>query len=194
MSTNQDSPMAEDLQTRALPEVPPRFQFGLFSLFLVTTAAAATCSLTFSMPAAVAIPLFVLFSVILTAVLITVIIYGRSYQRTFCVGAVVPFGVLLVTLAFAGIILFLDGPSPRADSFSSRLVVVAFWLSSPVVGGICVGVRRLVEKRPASPPGEGSIGPEARIAIAALAELLKDKDENVRRAAIAALEKIGRRG
>ena len=190
MSTNQDNPLADELRTRIPPEVPPRFQFGLFSMFLVTTAVAVTCSLTFSMPAEVAIPLFVLISVTLAAVLITVIMYGRSYQRTFCIGAVVPFGVLLLTLAFAGVILFLDGPSPRGNSLATRLVVVSFWASSLLIGGVCVGIRRLVERQPASPPDQGKIGPEAKTAVAALVELLRDKDENTRRAVAEALEKI----
>ena len=107
MSTNQNSPLAEELDTRAAPEGPPRFQFSLFSMFVVTTAVAATCSLTFTMPAVAAIPLFGVFSMVLTAVLITGIIYGRGYQRTFCIGAVVPFGVLLFALGFAAVIFFL---------------------------------------------------------------------------------------
>jgi hypothetical protein len=154
--------MAEKLQTRIPSQVPPRFQFGLFSMFLVTTAVAVACSLTFSMPSLVAVPLFVLFSVIVTAVLITVIVYGRGYQRTFCIGAVVPFGVLLLMFAFAGVILFLDGPSPRTDDLSCRLVVDGIWVSSILVGAICVGVRWLVEKRAAPPPDQRNIGPEAR--------------------------------
>lgn len=151
MSMIQDRPAAEGLNTRIPPEAPPRFQFSLISMFLVTTAAAVTCSLTFSMSVLVAIPLFVLFSMVLTAVLITVIIYGRSYQRTFSVGALVPFGVLLLTLAFAGAVLFFDRPSADAD-FVCRLVVVGFWISSIPVGAICVGVRRLAEKRRDPPP------------------------------------------
>jgi hypothetical protein len=120
-------------------------------MFLVTTAVAITCSVAFSMPAMIAIPLLSLFSVILTGVLITVIVYGRNYQRTFCIGAVVPFGVLLVTLAFAGTVLFLDGPPSRADPLVCRLAVVGFWMSGIVTGAICVGVRRLIEKRHLSP-------------------------------------------
>jgi hypothetical protein len=173
MSTNQDSPMAEELQTTIPPEVPPRFQFSLFSMFSVTTAAAVTCSLTFSMPGLVAIPLFVLFSVIVTAVLITVIIYRRNYQRTFCIGALVPFGVLLLMIAFRSMIEF-RWPSPGDEQFGLRLVVCGFWLSSLLIGGVCVGVRRLVEKRPASPLDQGTIGFEAGTAAAVLTKLLKD--------------------
>ncbi len=151
--------MGNELNTPLPPEAPHRsLQFSLSSMFLVTTAVAVVCSLTFSMPAVVALPLLVLSSVILAAVLITLIIYGRGYQRTFCIGAVVPFGVLLLTLAFTGAIVFFDGPSSRGYRLSlvPRLVVVGFWMSSILVGAICVGVRKLVEK-----PRRGSLPPPA---------------------------------
>jgi len=111
MSTDHDIPVTKETHEH----IPTRFQFGLLSMFVVTTAVAVACSMTFSMSDAVAIPLFVLFSVILTGVLITVIVYGRSYQRTFCIGAVVPFGFLLFMLAFFGVIIFFDGSPPRSD-------------------------------------------------------------------------------
>ncbi len=120
-------------------------------MFVVTTAVAVTCSLVFSMPLLVGLPLLVLISVILAAVLITVIVYGRGNQRTFCIGAVVPLGVLLFALAFVGVILFLDGPSPRGNDLAGRLTIVGFWLSSVLAGVICVGVRWLIERQPKSP-------------------------------------------
>jgi hypothetical protein len=153
MSTNQNGSPAEKFDTRTAPDGPPRFQFSLFSMFVVTTAVAITCSLTFSMPVLVALPGFVLVSMIVTAVLITVIVYGRGYQRTFCIGAVVPFGVLLFALAFDMVILFLDGPpGPRGDALAFRLTVVGFWASSILAGAICAGVRRLIERRRAAAP------------------------------------------
>ncbi len=154
MSTNQNSPLAEELDTRAAPEGPPRFQFSLFSMFVVTTAVAATCSLTFTMPAVAAIPLFGVFSMVLTAVLITGIIYGRGYQRTFCIGAVVPFGVILFALGFSAVILFIDSPPfPRGDDFLFRLTVDGFWGSSVLAGASSAGARALIERRRvASPP------------------------------------------
>ncbi|MGO9110508.1 MAG: hypothetical protein ACLP9L_14900 [Thermoguttaceae bacterium] len=114
-------------------------------MFWITTATAIVCAMTFSMPEMVAVPLFVLFSVVLTAVLITIIIHGGSYERTFCIGAVVPFGVLLVSLAFGGVV-FIDGPS-RLNFLAFRLAVVGSWVSSLLVGVICMGVRRLLEYR-----------------------------------------------
>ena len=151
MSTNQNSPLAEELDTRERAEGPPHFQFSLFSMFVVTTGVAITCSLTFTMPAVAAIPLFALFSVILMAVLITVIVYGRGYQRTFCIGAVVPFGVLLVGFAFAAVIVFV-GDNPRGDDILSRLTVVGFWGSSILAGASSAGVRWLIERRRAASP------------------------------------------
>ena len=152
MPTNQEKVATEERDSTASPEAPHRPpQFSLFSMFVVTTAVAAVCSLVFSMPAVVAVPLLVLFSVTLAAVLITVVIYGRSYQRTFCIGAVVPFGVLLLSLGFGGIVIVMDGPGPRGDGFWCRLGLVGVWVSSIFVGAICVGVRRLVEKRRDSP-------------------------------------------
>jgi len=143
MSTDHDIPVTKETHEH----IPTRFQFGLLSMFVVTTAVAVACSMTFSMSDAVAIPLFVLFSVILTGVLITVIVYGRSYQRTFCIGAVVPFGFLLFMLGFIGFIFFIDGTPPRAEPIRFRLAVDAFWGSSILVGAICVGVRRLLESQ-----------------------------------------------
>ncbi len=105
----------------AIPRPTP-----LSTMFWITTATAIVCAMTFSMPEMVAVPLFVLFSVVLTAVLITIIIHGGSYERTFCIGAVVPFGVLLVSLAFGGVV-FIDGPS-RLNFLAFRLAVVGSWV------------------------------------------------------------------
>jgi len=180
--------MTDDSQTPTA--TPPFFQFGLLSLLVVTTAVAATCSLAFSMSNEVAIPLLVAFSVLLTAVLITVIVYGSGYQRTFCIGAVVPFGVLLFTLAFAGVILFLDGPGARGEPFYCRMAVVCVWVFSIVAGGVCMAMRRLVEKRPASRSNQQNTDAAAKVDVALLMELLKHNDEHVRQAAAEALRKL----
>ncbi len=100
-----------------------------------------------------------------------------------------PSGIFLLMVPYASMGLFRFGSFGTGEDIGFRLVMFGFWVFCAVVGGICVGVRRLVEKRPASPPEQGSIGPEARAAIEALAELLKDKDENVRRAAVEALKR-----
>jgi hypothetical protein len=134
------------------PKAPrPFLQFSLGTMFWITTATAIACAVLFPMPTVVAVPLILLISVALPAVLTTVIIYGRSYQRTFCIGALFPSGIFLLMVPYGGMTPFRFG-SPGGEDFWFRIVVCGFWVSSLLIGGVCVGVRRLVEKRPASPP------------------------------------------
>ena len=148
MSTDQDNP--EEPQTGN----PPRFQFGLSTMFWVTTATAIACALLFPMPSWIAIPLMLFISVaVLPATWTTVIIYGRGYRRTFGIGAMFPAGILMLFALFAflehGISVYRWG-SPSEDDFWFRLIMFGIWVSSLVVGLVCMGVRRLVEKRPDS--------------------------------------------
>ena len=117
MSTNQDSPMAEELQADVPPEVPPRFQFGLSTLFWITTATAIACALSFTIPAEIAIPIMLFISVaVLPAVWTTVIIYGRGYQRTFGIGAMFPSGIFLFLMSFSRFDVFrFGGVGPRTS-------------------------------------------------------------------------------
>jgi hypothetical protein len=153
MSTNQDGPVVEDSHLRT--GVPPRFQFGLGTLFWVMTATAIVCALLFPMPAEFAIPLMLFVSLaLLPAVWTTVIIYGHGYRRTFGIGAMFPSGIFVLSMAFDHLNLF-RWTSIRGDDFWARMLLLGFWVSSLLVGGVCTGVRRLVEKRPASPPDQG---------------------------------------
>jgi hypothetical protein len=140
MSINQDRPVAE-------ARISPRFQFGLATLFWIMTGTAIVCAVLFPMPLVVAIPLILFISVALPAVLTTVIIYGHSYQRTFCIGAMFPSGVFLLMIPYGSMGLFRFGVTNAQDDIGFRLVVLGFWVSSLLIGGVCVGVRRLVEKR-----------------------------------------------
>jgi hypothetical protein len=169
--------MADVLPARIPPEAPrPFLQFGLGTLFWITTATAVVCAVVFRMPIEFAIPLIVFISVALPAVLTTVIIYGRSYQRTFCIGAMFPSVLLPLIILSGGMNVTLFHPNLNEyEAFPFRMTVCAFWASSLLIGGLCVGVRRLVERRPASPPELGNTGPGTRTAIAAMTDLLKDK-------------------
>lgn len=180
MSTNHENPMAEVLPAHIPPEARrPFLQFGLGTLFWITTATAVVCAVVFRMPVEFAIPAIVFICVALPAVLTTVIIYGRSYQRTFCIGAMFPTGSLLLAMTMSPFMLVnpnsMGGFQAYTD-FEARMVACAFWVSSLVLGGICVGVRRLVERRPAPAPDLGRIGAGTRTAIAATTEFLKDRD------------------
>jgi hypothetical protein len=149
MSTNQDNPVTEELQTPIPARVPrPFLQFSLGTMFWIMTATAIVCAVVFRMPGEFAIPLILLIGVALPAVLTTVIIYGRSYQRTFCIGAMFPSAFFLFMVPYGGMGMFPWG-SPSGDDIVFRMVVCGFWASSLLIGGVCVGVRRLVEKQPA---------------------------------------------
>ena len=115
------------------------------------TATAVVCAVLFPMPDVIAIPIILWITVALPAVLTTIIIYGGGYQRTFCVGTLFPSAIILLMMPFGGRGLFMFG-LPGGEDFLFRLAVGIFWVSSLLIGLVCVGVRRLVEKRPASPP------------------------------------------
>jgi hypothetical protein len=98
--------MAEGLH--AAVDSPPPFQFGIRSLLWATLVTARACAVLFPMPAEFAIPLMFAISMGLPVVLTTIIIYGSSYQRTFCIGAMFPAGLFLLL-----------GHSPEWSSSSS---------------------------------------------------------------------------
>jgi hypothetical protein len=189
--------MADVLPARIPPGAPrPFLQFGLGTMLWITTAVAVVCTIVFRIPTECAVPLSLFISLALPAVLTTVIIYGRSYQRTFCIGAMFPAVFFLLSILLSSGMTNLSRWNlsgvnlPGFEDFAFRTVVCSFWGSNLLIGGVCVGVRRLVERRPTSPPELGNIGPGTRTAIASMTELLKDKDEVVGRAAAGALEKI----
>ena len=76
----------------------------------------------------------------------TVIIYGRGYQRTFGIGAMFPTGIPLLSISFDRFDLFRFG-GMGGEEFMTRILLLGFWLSSILVGVVCMGVRRIVEKR-----------------------------------------------
>ena len=124
-------------------------------MFWITTATAVVFALLFRTPAVVAIPLILFINVaLLPAVWTTVIVYGRGYQRTFCIGAIFPSTILLLLALFTVLdhgTAFYRWNSPwnsPEEDFWFRIVVFTFWLSSLLVGLVCMGVRRLVETRP----------------------------------------------
>jgi len=141
---------------RELPEA--RVQFSLHSAFVVMTLAAVGCALVLRIPDIVAIPVVLFLTVALMPVMITVMIYGSSYQRTFAIGAIFPPGLLLLTVLpitqlFAD---FWPDWARGPDSVRFRVTIGGFWIASVAMGFLCVATRRLVEKRPgkqATPAG-----------------------------------------
>ena len=179
MSMKHDNPMADVLPTRTVPEARrPFLQFGLGTMLWITTATAVVCTIMFRVPTQFAEPSMLFISVALPAVLTTVIIYGRSYQRTFCIGAMFPAVFFLLFILSGGMDRTQFGRGiPGFEDFEHRIECFSFWASSVLIGGVCVGVRRLVERRPAPPPELGNTGPGTKTAIAATTELLEERDE-----------------
>jgi len=153
MTTMQDSPASGEPITSP-PEIHPRFQFGLSTLFWITTGTAILCALVFPMPTVVAIPVMVFISVaVLPAVWTTFIVFGRGSQRAFGIGAMFP----AVPLVFYGLTTIgefgvfsgrVTQWTPVDDEFYIlRYVLLLCWASDLVVGFVCMGVRSLLERR-----------------------------------------------
>ena len=156
---NEPDTLSAEREESVLPENQPRFlQFRLSSIFVLTFVVAAACSLLFSMPPMPGLLLLLVFSMIFPAALTIIIIYGRSYQRTFCIGALFPMGLLLGTVCFLLTVVLIESDNldrcvrqlaGDENWLWFRLIVGGVWVLSVVTGLICVGVRRLVEERPA---------------------------------------------
>jgi len=113
----------------------------------ITTGTAIVCALSFTIPGEIAIPIMLFISVgVLPAVWTTVIVYGRGYQRTFGIGAMFPSGILLLMVPFGRLEPFRWGAMGN-EEFLIRILMLGFWVASLLVGVVCMGVRRLVERR-----------------------------------------------
>jgi len=70
----------------------PSFQFSLKTLLVVTTSVAVGLSSLVAAPAVINLIAATCFLMLLPVVLTVVLVYGRGYQRTFCIGAMFPSG------------------------------------------------------------------------------------------------------
>lgn len=132
------------------PPFPPRLtQFSLRSLLWLMTGVAVVCAVMFQMPDALAVPILMFVTMAMVPVLVTVIIHGSSYQRTFAIGAIFPPGLLLS--AFTPLGGFFFGRAPMSmdpgESSGFRVAIGAFWISSLAMGLLCVGTRWLLERQ-----------------------------------------------
>ena len=136
------------------PSASRPFQFTLRTTFIVMTAAALTMSATMAAPAFLAGLCLVAWFVILPVILTVVVIYGRGYQRTFCIGALFPAtSCLLGTGAFVALMWVFpeDASSVLTDLRDKHLyriamVLMATLLAAVVAGLLAIWVRRLVER------------------------------------------------
>ncbi len=132
-----------------------RMQFGLGTMMAFTAVVAVASSLMFRLPSSVATPLLALLTIALPVTLTAVVIYGRGYWRTFCIGALFPSGAMLVCTS---LMLLIHSISAYQNSLSSwaeftekvgpyyRPYVGVGWLSSVLMGLLSVLVRYLTER------------------------------------------------
>lgn len=136
---------------------PQRFQFSLAALLLTVAAVAGVLGLMFQVPTEPAYIGFALVIIILLALALTGLA-GSPQLRAFCVGALVPLGLLVYFLAQDLFVIafwlehpFQDydysGPPLRtADDSLPRFLGVGILLSI-ALGYLCVGFRWLIERR-----------------------------------------------
>jgi hypothetical protein len=136
-------------------------------MFVVTTALAVVLSGLFAGPAWLAYVTAILLAVAAPMVLTVVLIYGRGYARTFCVGALFPLGVLLSALGsgFLTYPFYGRGPfgrGPSVDEEARLYIGFALVIASIVIvafGLLAMGTRWMVEQSRAGRLGPASSKP-----------------------------------
>lgn len=78
---------------------PPRFQFSLAALLLTVAVVAGDLALMFQVASKPAQVVLIFFVIALTALGLTGAINGPPTWRTFCIGALVPLGIMVVKIA-----------------------------------------------------------------------------------------------
>ena len=143
-----------------------RLQYSLRTLFGLTTAVAIACAVFFALPAWVSVVVAECVIISVPAVLTVMLIYGRGYTRTFCIGALFPAGICLSPVASSfGLQIALNSLTEVFDSLEPNIAVLVFLnvYFAVVLGNglLAVGVRRSMEsggpagRRP-SPADEAS--------------------------------------
>lgn len=145
------------------------FQFSLATLFVLTTALAVGFGVCFAVPASFAGVFVFILILILPAVAVVAMKYGTGSLPSFCIGALFPLSMCLAGLLFdptlRSLLNRMQGhyglsQEPHAwQAIGDWLVIVAVmgndwramavtsWFVAALVGLICVGVRRYLERR-----------------------------------------------
>jgi len=105
-------------------------------------------------------------SLLMPIVLTTILVYGRGYWRTFCVGALFPAGFFFVGMGIAVFLSFSRRPSLPAfwrffeDIGEATLLTGFSWTMIVLSGLLAMGVRLLIEglrrRAEADPPAENA--------------------------------------
>ncbi|MBI3837669.1 MAG: hypothetical protein HY288_07020 [Planctomycetia bacterium] len=132
-------------------------RFGLKTLLIGTGLLGVALYLLVAAPPNFAVPVLVLISVALAALLTTGVVYGRANLRAFCIGALFPAGGTVIALTWMLCMWFMaheemkDFPRLLAffDKFAFTLRVWsgACWIMGLVVGSVTVGLRLAFQRK-----------------------------------------------
>jgi hypothetical protein len=148
-----------EIETRVRPSKPEPVQFSLASILLVITLTAAVFSSVLAGSDTVRVAAVSVLTVAVPMVLTVLLVYGRGYLRTFCIGALFP-ATLIVPLAFQGLDFFLYdsnriGRLGRAGD-QGELLAIAILIYGVVIlwfGSVAVAIRWRLE----APPRESQL-------------------------------------
>ncbi len=121
------------------------FQFSLRTLFILTTFLAAALGMLVTAPTIVRLCTAGFFTLLLPMVLVIVLIYGRGYARTFCVGALFPSAILLWPVSGYPVFFYAIATDFDEMGWWAGLWVASIVIISTIFGLLAIGVRRAIE-------------------------------------------------
>jgi hypothetical protein len=142
-------------------------RFGLKTLLIAMGVVGVALFLMFASPNEVAVPLLVLISVSVAALVTTGLVYGRGNIRAFCIGAMIPAGATVIGLIWLLCMWFMStsfGTPPEvidfpslfahfeAFAFTLRVWSAASWIMGLVAGTVSVAVRMALQPKDAKVP------------------------------------------
>jgi len=126
------------------------FQYSLRTMFIVVTAVGVALSGIFAGPPWLSLATGTFLGLMAPMVLTILLIYGRGYMRTFCIGALFPAGLFLYTLGAGLIFPFLRSAmggysyDPKTHMYVGIYMLVA-GVAIVALGLLAMGVRWMVE-------------------------------------------------
>jgi len=129
---------------------PHRFQFTLSQLIVLMTLVAVFCASALSKPDWLSMVLAACFTFFLPMGFTVGVVYGRGYQRTFCIGALFPSGIVVLQgFGFIGLRLYRPFSGGADFGGEERLWVWVFLVAvcavSAVFGLLAIGLRWTIE-------------------------------------------------
>jgi len=131
-----------------------RLQFSLRAMLALTALVAVASAVLFTMPDYLAVPIIIVSTIALPALLTAALVYGNSWQRSFCVGAMFPAGMMFFcTLVVVMYCLDVDFENPgefcesvTLQYSSYRLYAGVSWVLSITIGLFTVALRRALQR------------------------------------------------